>query len=199
VCLLLVLAHNLRSGRLGRILAAMRDSETATEAIGIELRRYKLFIFAVSAFIAGIGGSLLAQQSKIFSGEQFDPITGLLWFTVVVVAGSASLWGAVLGGGVFVLLDVVLHTQGASQLVIAGGALLLGYIPGGSLVGLVGRAFNNVARPRGLQRVFSEALSEGRAHKPSHAPAYESNGHEAVGELVPTEFARRVLGGSGTR
>ncbi|MEY2454376.1 MAG: branched-chain amino acid transport system permease protein livM, partial [Acidimicrobiaceae bacterium] len=51
--LALLLANNLRSGRLGRILGAMRDSETAAKAIGIDLRRYKLFIFAGSSFIAG--------------------------------------------------------------------------------------------------------------------------------------------------
>src|SRR5205807_601972 len=93
VGVLLLLARNLRSGRLGRILAAMRDSETATRSIGIDLRRYKLFIFSVSAFIAGIGGALLAQQTRVFSPFAFDPLTSLRWFLVVVVAGVGSLGG----------------------------------------------------------------------------------------------------------
>src|SRR5258708_14356184 len=103
----------------------MRDSEVAAQSVGIDLRTYKLFIFAVSAFIAGIGGSLLAQQSNIFSADSFHPIVSLLWFTVVIVCGAASVWGAVVGGVVFVLLDVVLHRDGFSQLVIAGGALVI--------------------------------------------------------------------------
>ena len=55
------LAHNLRSGRLGRVLAAMRDSETAAQSIGIGLRRAKLFVFGVSSAMAGIGGAMLTQ------------------------------------------------------------------------------------------------------------------------------------------
>ncbi|MHB8466648.1 MAG: ABC transporter permease [Acidimicrobiales bacterium] len=182
VVVLLVLANNLRKGRLGRILAAMRDSEVAAESVGIELRRYKLFIFAVSAFIAGIGGSLLAQQTRIFSGDSFDPITSLLWFAVVVVAGVTSVWGAVVGGATFVLLDVVFHTQGVSQLVIAVGALVIGYLPGGSLLGLARRVAVAVSHPRGLQVAFAE----GRASQGPLAPA---------ADLIPSPFAERILAG----
>ena len=188
VVLLLLLATNLRKGRLGRILAAMRDSEIAAQSIGIELRTYKLFIFAVSAFIAGIGGSLLAQQTRIFTSDAFHPITSLLWFTVVVVAGAASIWGAVVAGLLFVLLDVVFHTQGVSQLVIALGALSLGYLPGGSVVGVLRRLGGLASRPRSLERVFAEAAVE-------ESPVVLPVELVAPAELEPTAFAARVLDG----
>jgi branched-chain amino acid transport system permease protein len=198
VVLVLALAHNLRSGRLGRILAAMRDSEVAAQSIGIELRTYKLFIFAASAFIAGIGGSLLAQQAQIFSGDSFDPITSFLWFTVVMVAGVASLWGAVTAGVVFVLLDVILHANGASQLVIGAGALLIGYIPGHSLVGLFSRIGNGLLQPRRLQKAFSEARAA-NGTSPGASALAAANGANGsspatVGaDLEPTPYAERVL------
>src|SRR5438874_5203059 len=67
VALAMLAANNLRKGRLCRILAAMRDSETAAKSIGIDLRAYKLFIFGASAFIAGIGGALISQQAHAFA------------------------------------------------------------------------------------------------------------------------------------
>src|SRR5205807_4809140 len=107
---MMLLARNLRSGRLGRVLAAMRDSETAARSVGIDLRAYKLFVFGVSAFIAGIGGALLSQQARAFSpNTQFEPISSsLLWFIAVIVAGVGSLGGAVLGASILVLLGPVL-------------------------------------------------------------------------------------------
>ena len=191
VVLMLLLARNLRSGRLGRILSAMRDSEVAAQSIGIELRTYKLFIFAASAFIAGIGGALLSQQTLVFSGDSFDTITSLLWFTVVIVAGVSTLSGAVVGGVVYVLLDVVLHNRSASGLVIATGALLIGYLPGRSLVGLlqwVGDAMRNPPTPAELIR-----RQPGR-----RAAAPASAGPVELGDgLVPSPFAVRVLSEAG--
>jgi branched-chain amino acid transport system permease protein len=157
---MLLLARNLRSGRLGRILAAIRDSETAAKSVGIDLRTYKLFIFAASAFIAGIGGALLTMQSKAFSAFQFEPLqSSLLWFMVVIVAGVDSIGGAVLGAGLFVMLDVVVKQDGVSQLVIGAIALMLGRLPGGNLLGLL-RSMGDGAVRR-LQRVFVDAADDG--------------------------------------
>jgi branched-chain amino acid transport system permease protein len=193
LALLLLLAHNLRSGRMGRILAAMRDSEVATQSIGIELRRYKLFIFAVSAFIAGIGGALLTQQGFAFSADNYQPVNSLLWFTVVIVAGVDSLLGAVLAGAIYVLLDIVFGTSGGSQLVIAPLALFIGYLPGGSLVGLGRRLVQFVRRPRSLERLFAEAIAERRRPRPAGGPADVRVEEGAEDGLVPTPFARELL------
>jgi branched-chain amino acid transport system permease protein len=193
VCLglLLLLANNLRSGRMGRILAAMRDSEVATQSIGIELRRYKLFIFAMSAFIAGIGGALLTQQGFAFSADTYQPINSLFWFTVVIVAGVDSLVGAVLAGAVYVLLDIVFGFSGGSQLVIALLALTIGYLPGGSLSGIGRRLAQAIRRPRSLERVFAAAMAERRAGATAAAsPALPPGAEDG---LVPTPFAQELL------
>jgi branched-chain amino acid transport system permease protein len=59
VGLMILLTVNLRSGRLGRILGAMRDSENGAQSVGVSLRKYKLFIFSASAFMAGLGGETI--------------------------------------------------------------------------------------------------------------------------------------------
>ena len=178
VVVVLVVARNLRSGRLGRILGAMGDSEVAAQAVGISLRRYKLFVFAASAFLAGIGGALLAQQAQVFSGGSFDPLTSLRWFTVVIVAGVGSLEGAVLAAIVFELLDVFLPGHNTSTLIIALGALGIAYLPGGSLIGLLQSVWAQVRAPRVLLRSFGRV----QRRPPASSPP-----------LVPSPFAERIL------
>jgi branched-chain amino acid transport system permease protein len=134
--LMLGLTRNLRSGRLGRALAAMRDSEDGARSIGLNLRSYKLFIFGVSAFMAGIGGAMLTQQGKAFSFQTFVSLNSLFWFAAVVVAGVSSVYGAVLAGFLYVGLDIVVGQDGASQALIGLAALVLGLLPGRSLLGL---------------------------------------------------------------
>jgi branched-chain amino acid transport system permease protein len=161
VGLMLLLARNLRSGRLGRALAAMRDSEAGAKSVGIDLRAYKLFIFGASAFMAGIGGALLTQQAKQFTAVyQFNVTNSLFWFAAVVVAGVGSIFGAVLGAFLFVMLDVFFARSGVSQLVIGIAALCLGRLPGASLLGLLS-AMSARARAS-LQRAYADAVEARR-------------------------------------
>jgi branched-chain amino acid transport system permease protein len=192
VALVLLLARNLRSGRLGRILAAMRDSETAAQSIGIDQRAFKLFIFAVSAFIAGLGGALLAQQAGVFTESFFDPITSLFWFTAVIVAGVGSIEGAVVGAVAYELLGVFLPA-GKSLLVVAVGALFIGYLPGGSLVGAGERLLTFVRSPRRLMKSFAAVQTEsaGFAETPRRPVVARP-----PGALVAVGRARTVASGS---
>ncbi len=137
--LMLLFALNLRSGRLGRILGAMRDSETAAKAIGIDLRRYKLFIFAASSFIAGIGGAMLSQSQGAWDSTTFNPLFSLFWFVAVTVAGISTLGGGILAAVIYVMLPLVINQDIQSAVFFLGvGALFLGRLPGG-LLGVVQR------------------------------------------------------------
>lgn len=174
--LVLVLAHNLRSGRLGRVLAAMRDSETAAQSVGIGLRRAKLFVFGVSAAMAGIGGALLTQANQNWDTNTFNPVFGLFWFTVVVVCGVSSVQGAVLAGVLYILIPRSLDLDIQSAIGLFGfGALFLGRMPGGALaqVGKLGQA---------LRSRVGEQYRVARRPAPSVPPA-----------PVPTAFAERLL------
>ncbi|MBA2608220.1 MAG: ABC transporter permease [Actinobacteria bacterium] len=150
VALTLVLAHNLRSGRLGRVLAAMRDSETATQSVGINLRRAKLFVFAVSSFMAGIGGALLAQSSRNWDNNAFNPVLGLFWFTAVVVCGISSIGGGVLAAVLYVAIPRQLNLDIQSAIGIFGlAAVFLGRLPGGF-----------IAQPARLAQLFRGRVAE---------------------------------------
>ena len=84
-------------GRFGRSLRAVRDSELAAASSGINLARYKTLAFGISAFYAGVAGSLLAIATTFVNPDTF-PITLSIFLLVgVVVGGLGSLWPLVFG------------------------------------------------------------------------------------------------------
>jgi branched-chain amino acid transport system permease protein len=134
VCLALglLVVRNLRTGRLGRALLAMRDSEAGALSVGVDLRRLKVFVFTVSAALAGLGGGLLAQATLSFDANAFDPVqSSLFWFTAVVVFGADSASGAVAAAGLVVAVGALTSSSDAALVPIGLLALLIGQFPGG--------------------------------------------------------------------
>ena len=186
VCLGVVMigVDRMRRGRLGRKLAAMRDSETGAKSIGLDLRAYKLLVFSASAAIAAFGGALLAQQTRGFSPTDigpvaFDPFHSLFWFTAVIVAGASYLSGSVVAAALFVTFDLVLGS-GGSTLVIGVLALFMSRFPRG-IVGTFMEAMQGGRAPQWLQNAYAAT------HRP---PA---DAFPAEPQLRPTEFATKLL------
>jgi sulfate-transporting ATPase len=88
----------LRTSRLGTAMLAVRSDERSAAAAGINVVRVKLIGFAIAAFIAGLGGSLLAYQLGNVTFQDFDAYLGLVTFSIVVVAGITSVSGGILAG-----------------------------------------------------------------------------------------------------
>lgn len=98
----------IRDGTVGRTLRAIRGSEVAAEAIGISPARARVTAFAVSAFIAGLGGALLSiQQRNVNYGSNFSPFAALFWLVLVVSLGARTVEGAANAGAAFALFDNV--------------------------------------------------------------------------------------------
>jgi len=99
----------LRSGTVGRTLGALRGSEVAAQSIGISPARARMSAFAVSAFIAGLGGALLAMlQENVNYATNFSPFAALFWLVLVVTLGARTVEGAVGAGASFSLFDPVI-------------------------------------------------------------------------------------------
>jgi branched-chain amino acid transport system permease protein len=100
--ILFVLAWLLLRGRLGRAFRAVRDSEIAAVASGVELPVYKTLAFGISAAYAGVAGSLFVLATNGFAQpSEFDLFLSLELLIGAAVAGLGSLWG-VLAGAAFV-------------------------------------------------------------------------------------------------
>jgi len=85
---------NLRRGRVGRRLLAIRSNERAAAALGVNVFAGKLYAFAVAAALAALGGVLLAFQSPIVLPAQFDVLTSITVIGMSVVGGLGSIGGA---------------------------------------------------------------------------------------------------------
>ncbi len=99
----------IRSGTVGQTLRALRGSGLGAESIGISPARARITAFMISAFIAGIGGGLLAmQQGDVNYQTNFSPFVGLFWLVLVVSLGARTIEGALQAGFGFSLFNAVL-------------------------------------------------------------------------------------------
>jgi branched-chain amino acid transport system permease protein len=100
--ILFVLAWLILRGRIGRAFRAVRDSEIAAVASGVELPVYKTLAFGISAAYAGVAGSLFVLATNGFAApDEFSIVLSLQLLVGAAVAGLGSLWG-ILAGAAFV-------------------------------------------------------------------------------------------------
>jgi branched-chain amino acid transport system permease protein len=135
---------------VGRAFMAMRDSERAAEAMGINLRLYKTLAFAISAAMTGAGGVLFAHHNRFVSTETFgDAWLSVDFLTAVVVGGQASLLGSAIGAAFVVLVPYYLAELRDFAYILNGMALILVllFAPDG-VAGVLGRAWHAVVGRR---------------------------------------------------
>lgn len=104
-----------RRGTTGRFLAALRGSETAAQAVGINPRRIRILAFAVSAGIAGLGGGLLVTQKHVATANDFSYFYGLFFVVLVVTLSPRTVEGAIQAALGFALVPVLLSELGINQ------------------------------------------------------------------------------------
>ena len=105
---LFVLAWLILRGRVGRAFRAVRDSEIAAVASGIELPVYKTLAFGISAAYAGVAGSLFVLATNGFAApDEFGITLSLQILVGAAVAGLGSLWGVLAGAAFVGLLPTV--------------------------------------------------------------------------------------------
>ena len=97
-CLMFLCERALRSP-WGRMMRAIRENETAAEAMGKDVKRRHLHVFVLGSAVCGIAGAMLTTLDGQFTPATYQPLrfTFLVW-VMVIVGGSGNNWGAVLGG-----------------------------------------------------------------------------------------------------
>ena len=85
------------TSKLGKVLVAIRDAESRTRFLGYRVEAYKLFVFTLSACLAGIAGALYVPQVGIINPSEFAPANSIEIVIWVAVGGRGTLVGAVLG------------------------------------------------------------------------------------------------------
>jgi branched-chain amino acid transport system permease protein len=176
VVLLLTIAAvvGLRRSRIGRVLVAQRDNEVAASAYGISVTRAKLCAFAISGFIAAVGGATFVFHQASFRAESYDAGQSLTVFAAAVTGGLGSVVGAVTGA---------VYARGAQWLLpgswqvlasAVGVLAVLMIIPDG-LAGLLFRirdaGLRAVARQRGID---APSLVRSASGQPADDPMSEA-------------------------
>jgi branched-chain amino acid transport system permease protein len=148
-CLLLLLglAGNLVDSRIGRALRAIHGNESAAQAAGIDVTRFKVAVFSLAGAVTALAGALYAHYLTFINPSPFGFTYSVELVLMVVLGGVASLWGAVLGAASVVVLVEALRTllpllvasHGAAEYeIVLFGVILMAFMvlaPGG-LTGL---------------------------------------------------------------
>ena len=85
------------NSKLGRVVVAIRDEEDRARFIGYKVESFKLWVFVLSAVLAGIAGALYVPQVGIINPGEFQPLNSIELVIWVAVGGRATLYGAALG------------------------------------------------------------------------------------------------------
>lgn len=92
-----LLSRFITTSKLGRVLVSIRDAEMRTRFLGYKVEYFKLFIFVVSAMLAGVAGALYVPQVGIINPGEFTPIYSIEIIIWVAIGGRGTLFGAVIG------------------------------------------------------------------------------------------------------
>lgn len=106
---LVIFMRSILQSRIGRAFQAIRDSDIAAPAIGINLTKYKLLSFALSALFAGFGGALLAYYYSYISPMSFTFIQSITFLATIVLGGLGFVSGSVMGAIVMTFLTIQLQ------------------------------------------------------------------------------------------
>ena len=134
----ILLSLNLAHSRIGRALRAIHDSEVAARVMGVNARLLKVQIFALSAFISTIAGSLYAHTMTFVSPASFGFNFSIELVTMVIIGGLGSIYGSFLGAAILTLLPEVLRAFQDYDIVVYGLILILitMFMPGGLIRGV---------------------------------------------------------------
>ena len=106
---LLFFTKNLFRTKTGKAFVAIRDQDISAEVMGVDVFRYKLLSFAVSSFLIGVAGSLLAYQARIISPENFPITLAIDYLGMVIIGGLGSILGSIFGAIFITLLPEMLR------------------------------------------------------------------------------------------
>ncbi len=107
-----VICRVIVASKFGKVLIAIRDAESRTRFLGYRVESYKLFIFTLSACMAGVAGALYVPQVGIINPSEFAPANSIEAVIWVAVGGRGTLTGAVIGA-VLVNYGKTYFTSGA--------------------------------------------------------------------------------------
>lgn len=125
VMVTLAVVFNLVNSRSGRAIMAIRDNRIAAESIGINITKYKMIAFVVSAALAGAAGTLFAMNYSTIVATKFDFNTSILVLVFVVLGGLGNMMGSIVAAAVLTILPEALRQFADYRMLVYAIVLIL--------------------------------------------------------------------------
>ena len=106
-----IIAYNFVNSRTGRAVMSIRDNRIAAESVGINVTKYKLITFALTAFFAGVAGSLYSHNFSTLQASKFDYNLSILVLVFVVLGGIGSIRGSIIASVLLTLIPELLRSS----------------------------------------------------------------------------------------
>ena len=125
IMIALIVIFNLVDSRAGRAIMALRDNRIAAQSVGINVTKYKMMAFVISAAIAGAGGALYGQAQNTIIASKFDFNTSILILVFVVLGGMGSMMGSIIAAALLTVLPELLRGLADYRMLIYAIVLIL--------------------------------------------------------------------------
>ncbi len=125
ILLTLIIVFNLVNSRAGRAIMAIRDNRIAAESLGLNITKYKMMAFVVSAALAGAAGSLFAMNYSTIVANKFDFNTSILVLVFVVLGGLGNMLGSIVAASALTILPEALRQFADYRMLVYAIVLIL--------------------------------------------------------------------------
>ena len=125
ILLTLAVVFNLVNSRAGRAIMAIRDNRIAAESLGLNITKYKMMAFVVSAALAGAAGSLFAMNYSTIVANKFDFNTSILVLVFVVLGGLGNMLGSIVAASALTILPEALRQFSDYRMLVYAIVLIL--------------------------------------------------------------------------
>ena len=178
VLVCLAVTQNLIRSKHGRAITSIRDNEIAAKATGINVTKYKLIVFTVSSFFAGIAGVLYSYSNFTVQSSKFSYNYSIEILVMVVLGGMGSINGSIIAATLITFLDVKLQTILTGNLAVLQDLFY-------ALILIVLVIYSNAPSLKGLREKynFKSLFDRFKKHNPSKV-----KDDEAKWERVPTKI-----------
>lgn len=148
--IVMIVKHNIIKSRIGRAFIAVRENPHAAAGMGINVAKYKIMAFAISAFLAGLAGALLAHLVTMISPDSFTKDMSTKFMTMLLFGGIGTMSGSLIGAAAITIISELLQSFAAAQMLIYAVIIIvvLFFLPNGT-VGLFDKLKAAIAKRAG--------------------------------------------------
>ena len=181
VLVTLMVVQNFIRSKHGRAVTAIRDNEIAARATGINVTKYKLIAFIMSAAFAGVAGVLYSYSNYTVQSSKFDYNYSIEILVMVVLGGMGSINGSIIAAALITWLNTILPTILTGDLAVLQN-LLYALI----LIGIV--IYNNAPALKNVREKYNLSVLANKMLKHRHDPAHIHD-DKAKWDVVPTKIS----------